>query len=173
MSPSRFTWPRAACTVFLVLAAGCDRAPAPQGEAAPQAPAAAQAPAATAPAELREFGETLLWADPLSSCSDGQTTTIHWSKEAVAQGPASIELGDENPGIFARVGDEGRKETGPWAYPGAVVTVRGDDGALRARLVMKGPGDCVSVSASTGANDETGAAPVPTDSAAAPSVPSN
>ena len=131
----------AACITLLGLAVGCDRAPAPQGE--PQANAAgAQAEAPAAPAAPSEFGETLLWIDPLKACGGGQVTMIHWSKEAVAKGPASIELGDENPGIFARVGGEGQKETGPWAYPGGAVVLRGEDGEVRARQLFKGPENC-------------------------------
>lgn len=166
MSLTRFPWRMTACAAVVLIAVGCDRAPAPQGEPGAQAAAAQQAPAEpAAPAAPREFGETALWAAELASCSDKQTTTIHWSKEAVAKGPASIELGDENPGIFARVGDEGQKETGPWAYPGAVVALRGDDGELRARLVMKGPGGCTTVTAPAG---DAGAAPVAATGPATP-----
>ncbi|MDQ3057169.1 MAG: hypothetical protein M3Q96_05410 [Pseudomonadota bacterium] len=129
-------------TLFLTLAA-CNRAPAPGDMAPPPAPGTP--PPASAPTEQvagREFGETLLWADPLTTCELGQTTTLHWSKEAVAKGPARIELGDTNPGVFARIGDAGEKQTGPWADPGGAVVLRGEDGVARARLVFKGPEAC-------------------------------
>lgn len=133
----------AICISLAGLVSACDRAPAPQGEPQTNPTAAAPAPvAAPEPAAPTEFGETLLWIDALKACGGGQVTTIHWSKEAVAKGPASIELGDENPGVFARIGGEGQKETGPWAYPGGAVLLRGDDGEVRARQIFKGPENC-------------------------------
>lgn len=139
------TLPKAVCFIlFLATAvAGCTRAPAPDDMTNPAGgseTAAAAAEAATAP--IAEFGETLLWADPLPTCEEQQITTVHWSEEAVAKGPASIELGDNNPGVFARIGEAGEKVTGPWASPGGVVVLRGDDGQARARLLFKGPEDC-------------------------------
>lgn len=169
MSLSRFPRCLAACAAVLI-AAGCDRAPAPQGEPGAAAPAAPQAEAPAAPEAPKEFGETALWADALATCSDKQVTTINWSKEAVAKGPATIELGDENPGVFARVGDEGKKETGPWAYPGAVVALRGDDGELRARLVMKGPNGCTAVTAPAGEGTGDASTAAPADAAAQPAA---
>lgn len=132
-----------ACVAALGLVVACDRAPAPQ-EAAPAANATAAATpvAPVQPKAAAEFGETLLWLDPLPACGGGQVTKIHWSKEAVAEGPASIELGETNPGVFARIGGPGNKETGTWAYPGGVVILRGDDGKVRARQVFKGPENC-------------------------------
>lgn len=133
-------------TALLALVASltaCNPAATPTDVTA--APGAANsAKAAAAPQALTEFGSTLLWADPLATCEAHQVTMIHWSKDAVAKGPASIELGDTNPGVFARIGDAGEKLSGPWAAPGSVIVLRGSDGVARARLVLKGPDSCTA-----------------------------
>lgn len=148
---------RVASAAFLiVLVAACGRAPAPQTDAQNNASAAQPASAST------EFGERLLWVDPLKTCEAKQVTMVHWSKDAVAKGLASIEIGDVNPGVFARIGDEGQKETGTWAYPGAVLLIRGVGGEVRARQVMKGPPSCpaaVAVPAATAPGEAPAVAP--------------
>lgn len=136
---------------MLALAA-CQRAPGPDAPSASAANAGAQtAQAAMQPAAPAEFGESMLWLDPLQNCGDKQVSRIHWSKEAVAKGAASVELGETAPGVFARIGSEGEKETGNWAYPGGVVVLRGVDGEIRARQIFKGPGGCTTTAASEAA----------------------
>lgn len=132
---------------FACLAA-CKPAPAPTDAAnsvSVKAPADSATPAAT-PAKMGEFGETLLWLDPLATCADNQIGKVHWSKQAIAKGVARIETGDVNPGDFARIGDEGEKETGSWASPGLAMVLRGNDGAVLARQVFKGPEPCPATS---------------------------
>lgn len=140
MSPVRTS----AVLAMLVALTACNRTAAPDASGADPAGAAVATDASAPPAApaLKEFGSALLWADPLPTCDGKQVTKIHWSKKAVADGPASIELGDTNPGIFARIGDVGEKMSGEWAAPGGVIVLRGDDGVARARLVLKGPASC-------------------------------
>ena len=95
---------RIACCVAVgaLSLAGCQPAPGPDA-AAPAQSATAQVETAK-PAPPAEFGETMLQLDPLASCGDKQVSKIRWTKEAVAKGPDSIELGDVDPGVFARIG---------------------------------------------------------------------
>lgn len=114
------------------------------------APAAAEAAEATPPAASAEVTDSapvaaaMIWADPLPTCEGKQITTVYWSKEALAAGPVRIEIGEgTEPGLFASVGAEGSKATGPWAAPGIVFVVRAaSDGAERGRVVLAGPGVC-------------------------------
>ena len=129
---------------ILIFLGACKPAPAPEDAPTPPSPVSSEAATAPVAAAPREFGETLLWLDPLATCALKQVSKIHWSKEAVAKGPAAIELGDSNPGVFARIGDEGEKETGQWASPGSAVVLRGDDGEVRARQIFKGPNGCTT-----------------------------
>lgn len=109
----------------------------------PQTPSAAESP--IAPAAATAPVSTVFWADKLKSCDGAQVTTIHWGKEAVAAGPASVLIGDgPSAGVFAKIGGEGSKESGPWAAPGLVMVLKGEaDGVERARLTMQGPADCL------------------------------
>lgn len=83
----------------------------------------------------------VFWADALQGCDGAQIATIHWSDEAVAAGPAKIELSDGT--VFAEVGGAGTKETGPWVAPGSVFVLKdATDGTERARVTLKGPATC-------------------------------
>jgi hypothetical protein len=126
--------------VLTLALAACNPAPAPVDgpytEAAPGGLAGEAGP-------RRRSTTPLLWADELQTCEAGQVVTIHWSREAVAKGPASIELGEgAGAGVFARIGDAGSKPTGPWASPGVLFVLRGEGGEVRARLVLAAPATC-------------------------------
>lgn len=140
--------------VVLVLAfvtlVGCNRPEAPAATGASQEVAQADSsvadtttPTQAAPAN-QYFGEELMWLDTLPECDpDQHVGKIHWSEQAVAQGPVTIELGDE-PGaaIFAQVGTAGSKDTGPWAARGQVIVMRAADGVVLSRQAFQGPEGC-------------------------------
>lgn len=130
-----------------VVVAGCSRESEPAGAALPDAATTAPTPvepttdAAPAPAVA---SAKLIWADALATCDADQVTTVHWSPDTVATGPALIEIGDgAAPGLFASVGAGGDKETGPWAAPGVILVLRrADDRSELGRVVLEGPADC-------------------------------
>lgn len=134
--------------LVLILLAGCKPVPAPIDDVAGHStdtPAASPATEGAAVAGGGEFGETLLWLEPLVGCGNQQVSKIHWSKEAVAKGVANIELGDDVSSVFARIGDAGEKETGAWAYPGLSITLRTAEGKVIARQVFKAENKCPEV----------------------------
>ncbi|MFN3730477.1 MAG: hypothetical protein ACK4XJ_12330 [Fimbriimonadaceae bacterium] len=75
--------------------------------------------------------------DPLPNCEPGQVTTLHWTDEAVAQGPIRFWIEGDPPALFAESGSVGSKQTGAWAHPGQRFRVTDASGRTLARLVVE------------------------------------
>jgi len=88
------------------------------------------------------WAEGAIRIDPLASCHAGQVTTIHWTEAAVANGPIQLWIEDDPPGMFAKIGAAGSKQTGEWASPGQRFFVTDLSGRVLARLVVEAEVPC-------------------------------
>lgn len=134
--------------LVLMILAGCKPVPVPEeglNDISIDVHAVNEVADSSAVVAKEEFGESLLWLEPLARCGKKQVSTVHWSKEAVASGEVSIELGDDSSSIFARVGSAGEKKTGAWARPGLSVSLRGANGKIIARQIFNTKNKCPEV----------------------------
>lgn len=116
---------------LLLTACGADNPPPPAAATTPTPAPVAAAPVVAAPVATAPTAAGHLWFEPagLRICENKtpQMVTVFWDARGLpGKGPVElVAIGGKGKEVsFAVVGRVGKKDTGPWMFPGSTVVMR-------------------------------------------------